>query len=127
MKCLFFSPLKIFEQLRIKFEYYQNLIQNKKHNVQQLLFPLEIECPKADLPLLDSLSSDFNDLGFDLEHEFDNKFIIRGVPSDLMGKDDPRIIEELLEQYKTQVSELKLNKRDALAFSLSLGLLSNFP
>jgi DNA mismatch repair protein MutL len=36
-----------------------------------------------------------------------------------MGKDDPRVIEELLEQYKTQSSDLKLNKRDTLAFSLS--------
>jgi len=104
---------------RVKFEYYQNLINNQKPNVQQLLFPLDVQCPIADLPLMNELGTHFEALGFDIEHEGDQNFVVRGVPSDLMGKDDPRILEELLEQYKNNQSQLQLEKRDHLALALA--------
>ena len=104
---------------RIKYEYYLEVLSKKKNTSQQLLFPIEAECPTADLSLMESLKDSFSALGFEIEHLKDNIFTINGVPSDLLGKEDPKVIESLLEEFKACEGGPQNTDQNALALSLA--------
>ena len=53
------------------------------------------------------------------EHLKENMFTINGVPSDLLGKEDPKVIESLLEEFKACEGDPQSNDQNALALSLA--------
>src|SRR5262249_2787086 len=61
---------------------------------------------------------DLKHLGFDLEDFGSNSLIIHGIPSDLKESSVQEVIENVIEAFKNE-SNLKLNQREALAYSMS--------
>ena len=104
---------------RILYEQCLKNMDNKKAETQKQLFPQTIELPAADATLLKQILADINILGYDIQEFGQATFVIHGVPSDLKAGNEQAAIEQLLEQYKHNAKQLKLNKRENLARSLA--------
>jgi DNA mismatch repair protein MutL len=105
---------------RILYEKYIRLLAHNKMASQRQLFPQTIELNVADATLLKDLLEDINGLGFEVQDFGNNAFIIHSFPADIVNGNEKQILEELLEQYKSQLGISKLNKRDRLAQSLAV-------
>ncbi len=91
---------------------------NSKMTVQQSMFPETIDLPQADAVLLNDLLSDINAMGYHIEPFGNNSFIIHGTPADLQIAQTKNDIEVLIEHYKNNSTQYKLNKRERLVLSL---------
>jgi len=97
---------------------YEQLIQKMAGNesaTQQLLFPKQITCSPADAQLLNDILPDVIAFGFDIKPFGDNTFVVHGKPVDLKNVDEQQVIEQLLEQYKRNVSQPNFDKRTGIA------------
>ncbi|MGB1316302.1 MAG: DNA mismatch repair endonuclease MutL [Chitinophagales bacterium] len=104
---------------RILFERYKQALNAQKMASQKLLFPKNIELQGQDAEVLREILDDVNLLGFEISEFGDNSFVIHGLPADLTIADEQNMIEDLLEQFKNNMSVVKLNKRESLASSLA--------
>jgi len=104
---------------RILYEKYLKLFENKKSVSQQMLFPQQIELSPADAELALELKNEFNMLGFDMKLENKNSVIIYGAPPELNNDNLQFVFEKMLENYKSNMMGLKLEKNESIAASLS--------
>ena len=81
---------------------------------QQLLFPRTLELSTLDLNLYFEMQDDINTLGFDTSEFVKNTIIINGLPGELSKTDGAEVIIQILEDFKTNFQELKINKKEAL-------------
>ena len=86
---------------------------------QKLLFPKNIELGGQDAEILREIMEDVNLLGFEILEFGDNSFVVHGIPADMELMDEKTMLEDLLEQFKNNMSIVKLNKRESLASSLA--------
>ena len=106
---------------RILYERYLKILsKDKPNNTQQLLFPQNIDLSRPDAELLKQILPDINALGYDIAEFGQHTFVLRGIPSDTrqVGKEQ-QIIEQLLEQFKLHLTDLKTDHRDVLAFTMA--------
>ena len=104
---------------RILFERFLKSINGAKHPSQKLLFPKNIELGGQDSEILRELMKDINHLGFELQEFGNNTFVVHALPADMPLSDEKQILEELLEQFKNNMSIVKLSKRESLIASLA--------
>jgi DNA mismatch repair protein MutL len=104
---------------RILYEKYIESIAKNKSLSQKQLFAQNLEFSAQDTAILMEILPDINALGFDLQHFGGNNFVIHSLPVDINVANEKKMIEELLEQYKTNLSIQKLNARDNIARSLA--------
>ncbi|MBK6729655.1 MAG: DNA mismatch repair endonuclease MutL [Bacteroidetes bacterium] len=100
---------------RILFEKYLTQLSNKKHITQQQLFPATLHTSVTDAAILNDILEDINCLGFDIQPFGKDTFVIHGVPPELTDTNEKQIIENLLEQFKQNTADLKLDKHTAIA------------
>jgi len=100
---------------RVLYERFLNYLKNNSGASQQALFPQTIELNADDHLLLKEALSEVKALGFDLEDFGKNTFIINGMPPELNDGNAIEIIEGLIEQYKQNLSILKLDKQECIA------------
>ncbi|MGI9175146.1 MAG: DNA mismatch repair endonuclease MutL, partial [Rhodothermales bacterium] len=86
---------------------------------QQLLFPHTLDFSPADHALLKELLPDLRSLGFDIEPFSGRSVAVRGVPADIRAGDERSILENILEQFKTNRDRLQIKARDNLAKSIA--------
>lgn len=101
---------------------YEKLIQSfeeKKVATQKQLFPQTVTFSAQDSSLVTELLDDINALGFDIQEFGKNTFVVHGVPADIGSNEEQVVLEELIENYKQNLQELKLGKRESLARSLA--------
>lgn len=105
---------------RILFEQYKEHLENNKGSSQQSLFPSTLELSASDIALMDELLPELQTLGFQLRPFGKTTYIIDGIPADLgTNVNEAKIVDQLLEDYKNNASELTLSKRENLARSLA--------
>jgi len=105
---------------RILYERFVNQLDRHIGLSQQMLFPQSVTFNAADFVLLSDLLPDFLALGFQIRSFGKNTLIVEGVPADIAENNNlETILEQLLEDYKNNVSHLKLNKRDNIARTLA--------
>lgn len=104
---------------RVIFEQLTKKAENKKSNSQQLLFPLTVNLSAPDAELVSELLTEFNVIGFQIEHFGGNSFIIQGVPSDLHSENVQPLFEGVLETYKYNQMGLKIDKQQNLLRSIA--------
>ena len=105
---------------RILFEQYKEHLENNKGSSQQSLFPSTLELSASDFALMDELLPELQTLGFQLRPFGKTTYIIDGIPADLgTNVNEAKIVDQLLEDYKNNASELTLTKRENLARSLA--------
>ena len=104
---------------RIFYERFLKVYRTGNPMSQQLLFPVTLELNQADFSLVQEIKEEVGALGFVFEEFGKNTLVISGIPSDLIGHDEKKLFEELLEQFKSNRNELSLDIRDNLARSLA--------
>lgn len=103
---------------RILYEQFLGKMQQQQTATQQLLFPKTLRFSTMDADLLKNMLPAINLLGFDVQEFGNDTFVVHGVPADIKNVDELGIIENLLEQYKTNI-DLELDVRDSLAQALA--------
>lgn len=104
---------------RVLFERYLSDLAQGNGKSQQLVFPENIDLNPNDADLLKELCPQLRCMGFDIDEFGKNAFIVRGLPSDIKQTNSASIIDGVLENYKTNDTELKLDGRVNLAYSLA--------
>ncbi|MBI2281640.1 MAG: DNA mismatch repair endonuclease MutL, partial [Bacteroidetes bacterium] len=104
---------------RILFEHFVATIANNKSSSQQLLFPETIDFSSSDAELLLEIKNEIAALGFIIDKVGRNSFVVSAIPAEIENLAIKQIFETLLEQLKSNNSELKLKKVEHLASSLA--------
>jgi len=104
---------------RILFETFSKNLTDGKGSTQQLLFPETIDFIPGDAELINELQVEIKNLGFDFDKMGNTSFVISGVPAELKDQNVKKVLENLLEQFKLNESELKLKKHENLAISMA--------
>ena len=117
------SGLLIVEQhlahMRILYEKYLKEMDNNIEASQQELFPQHITLGPNDASLLKEIMSDLEKIGFRIQQINNSTFIINGTPADSKNNDAVTLLEKILDMYKTNLVDLKLDKKLNLACSLA--------
>jgi len=101
--------------------YEQNLkqLEREKSGSQQELFPQHIQFNNSDATLLRELIEPLKILGYNIEEMSQTTFVVNGTPEGLVEKDIHGLIENILEHYKKNASDLQLEKKLNLARTIS--------
>ena len=105
--------------VRVLYEQNQRRLQQEQGTSQQLLFPHTVELSPTDADLLDDLLSDLRALGFEVETMSGRTVAVRGVPTDVPDGDEGGILEEILEQYKSEQDTVEDERREQLARTMA--------
>ena len=104
---------------RVLYERLLHAFEKGAPAVQQSLFPETIDFNPIDFELLKEVWDELRAIGFDMEIFGGNTVIVRGVPADLPEKNTRKLIEELIERFKHNASELKADKNNTLLKALA--------
>ena len=106
---------------RILYERYLNLLGRRQALSQQELFPVKVSLPPAEAELLRDLQGELNMLGFLMKQDEDdpNTFTVNGTPPGLKQPNVVSLIEGIVDNYKSNMLELNLDKKNNLARSLA--------
>lgn len=106
---------------RILYERYLNLLGKRQALSQQELFPVKISLPPAEAELLLDVIDELNLLGFDLQADPNKnfQFSVNGTPAGLKQTNIVALIEGIIDNYKSNMLELNLDKKYNLARSLA--------
>ncbi|CAH0996656.1 DNA mismatch repair protein MutL [Emticicia aquatica] len=104
---------------RILYEKYFNNLQNKKSFTQQLLFPKVVDLLPADFQLVMEIQDEIKALGFSFEEFGQHTIKINGVPPEVQEENEREIFEGLVQQFKTNQADLKLDRLENVARSFS--------
>jgi DNA mismatch repair protein MutL len=104
---------------RILFESYIKSLDNNTPLIQNSLFPVNIQLNPSESSLLLEILPDLNALGIDIREFGKNSFVIQGLPVEFGKVNEQKLIEELLEQFRSG-QNLKLGPRENLARSLAV-------
>jgi len=104
---------------RILYERYKTAAAGRPIPSQKSLFPATLTLSAPDAVLLSELLPPLLELGYSIEPFGKDSFIIQGTPADTGQGNEKGALEQLLEQYKNFVSEIRLSKREKLVRSLA--------
>jgi len=106
---------------RILFEKYLTCLNQEANSSQKLLFPHTLKLSAADAQLLQDILVEINSLGYELEAQDERTFIIYGIPPNLPNGDNDleNTFDHLIEQFKNDTQEIKLDKRTKLARAMA--------
>jgi DNA mismatch repair protein MutL len=88
-------------------------------SAQQLLFPYTVQLSPADYALVQELLPHFELLGFDIKVFGKNTIVIEGIPPDIKGGQEERIVQDMLALYREYQQKTPMDARDNLAKSFS--------
>jgi DNA mismatch repair protein MutL len=100
---------------RILYERFLERIEHRKGHSQQQLFPHTVNLSASDAELLNELMDEFTALGFDIGLFGQHSFVVQGVPADVGNENIQQLIENVLENYKSNQLGLKLDKKNNLS------------
>lgn len=98
---------------RVLYERYEKALHDAIP-IQRSLIPKTLELNPADAVLLNSMLNDLNQLGYAIEPFGQFTFIIQGTPADMAEHDEKAAIEKLLDAFKHESNELKIDQREKL-------------
>lgn len=104
---------------RIVYEHYLKTKADAKIPSQQVLFAEQFECSSNDFELMNSLIPEFNLLGFDIAVFGKNSFVVNGTPADLQDFNINQTIDTILESYKLNTIDAKIEKHDNLCRAIA--------
>lgn len=105
---------------QILFEHYKTIKDNNVQSAsQQILFPITMELTPNDFSLIETLHSHFKLLGFDIEAFGKNTIIVRGTPAELGEFNTQEMIESILETYKLNTFDIKMDPFENLCKSMA--------
>ena len=120
------SGLMIIDQQRaherILFEKFLASLNSEKGLSQQQLFPETIQFSAVDAEIIKELIGDLKIIGFDIDEFGDNTFIINGTPADISKISGAELLENIIENFKKNLSGTNIDKRVNLARSTAVNM-----
>ena len=104
---------------RILFEKYLKELENHGGVSQQELFPQALSLNVNDASLLKEMLPELGALGFVLEQANPTTFMINGTPSDVAGCDAVALLEQILDNYKLNRTDLQIDRKLNLAKTMA--------
>ena len=104
---------------KILYEKYVKAQEHKGRSSQQFLFPQSVTLSMGDYAIVSELEDEIKALGFSFNDFGKNTIVINGIPSGLISGSEQNIFENLIEQFKKNRDELKLDKKENLARALA--------
>jgi DNA mismatch repair protein MutL len=107
---------------RVLYNRFSVIMSQDKPACQRKIFPENINFSPADMDLIRELWQEIHKLGFELKELDNNEIQILGAPPDIVNEASNRILEGLLEQYKNNQIEVRLDKRSNILLSMAKNL-----
>ena len=107
---------------RILFEKYLKELENHNGASQQELFPQALSLNVNDASLLKEMLPELENLGFVLEQANPTTYMINGTPTDAAGCDAVALLEQILDNYKINRTDLQLDRKLNLAKTMAAQL-----
>lgn len=104
---------------RIFYEKYLKEINTHPSASQQLLFPKTVTLTAIDYAMSFEIIDMIRNIGFNVEEFGQNTYLINGVPSQFMDEDEGMLFKSIIEQYKINENNQKMDKKEALAKTLA--------
>jgi len=104
---------------RILYDQFIDHLNRKNGASQQLLFPITIQINPADQVLLEEIKQEIKDLGFRMEKDSDQNFLVEGIPSGVLEEDCQLLIEGILEQIKNENADFNSHRNEKIAQAMA--------
>jgi len=104
---------------RILYEKYLSTLNNSTHLTQQQLHAQTVELSPTDFQVYKEIENEIKALGFNVRDFGKSSLVVEGIPADVSVENASGLLEDILEQYKNNVQDIKMDCRDNLARSLA--------
>ena len=104
---------------RILYEHYIQTKEKQHSASQQVLFPVTVELTPNDFTLIETLFAHFKLVGFEIEPFGKNTIVVQGTPADLGDFNTQEMIEGILETYKLNNFDTKLDPFENMCKSMA--------
>ncbi|MBK8586277.1 MAG: DNA mismatch repair endonuclease MutL [Bacteroidia bacterium] len=104
---------------RIIYNQLINKINGQAISSQQMLFPQTIQLNSSDLQIIKEIEKEIRDFGFDISEFGLNTYVLNAAPVGIPSGREKGILEDIIEQYKNNSSELSSGIAEKLAHSMS--------
>lgn len=105
---------------RILYERFSKQLDSHPGGTQQSLFPQTINLSASDFELVKELLPDIQSLGFLIREFGKNTVVIEGIPANIESNiSEKELLEQLIEGFKNNQSELKLDRLNNLAHTMA--------
>jgi DNA mismatch repair protein MutL len=104
---------------RILYDQFIDHLNRKNGASQQLLFPITIHINPADQVLFEEIKQEIKDLGFRMEKDSDQNFLVEGIPSGVLEEDCQLLIEGILEQIKNENADFNSHRNEKIAQAMA--------
>ena len=111
---------------RVLYEKFLKELDNTTEASQQELFPQHISLNLNDASLLKEILPELEKIGFRIQQMNNATFVINGTPADSKSNDAVSLLEKILDMYKTNLTDLKLDRKINLARTLATQLSSGY-
>ncbi len=107
---------------RIAYDKFSKDMGSQKSQSQRLLFPQTLTLNPSDSELLGEMLPELRKTGFEVESFGQNTFVVNAMPPEAEKQDVKDLMEHLLEAYKKNMMDARMDKKDNLARSLARNL-----
>ena len=104
---------------RVMYEHYLKAKKEQTIYTQQVLFPEQLELSANDFLMVKDLLAEFKLLGFDLTVFGKNSYVVNGTPADMQDFNVLQTLEGIIETYKLNTIDAKLDKHDNLCRAIA--------
>lgn len=104
---------------RIIYNQLINKINGQPISSQRMLFPQTIQLNASDLQIIKEIEKEIRDFGFDISEFGVNTYVLNAAPIGIPSGREKGILEDIIEQYKHNSSELSSGIAEKLAYSMS--------
>lgn len=108
---------------RILYERFIHAFGRHKGHSQQQLFPPQLQLSPSDFMLVQELSEELKQIGFDITEFSQNTIVLHGVPTGIEAGSESQVLQQLLEQYRQNRDKLRLPTHENLARSMARSLI----
>lgn len=120
------SGLLIIDQhnahLRVLYERFMIQLENRKMSTQQELFPQNISFSPENAAVLKEIQKELQTLGFSIKEFGKNSYVIDGRPADCLKTEVSGLLENIIENYRNNLSNINISKNINIARSLAVNL-----
>jgi len=106
-------------QERILYEKYITALQRHTGTSQTLLFPAVVQFSPSNFVIVQELAAELKALGFEYSDFGNHTIMINGIPADIPPGREKELLEELIEQYQQDRTDLVLDKRENMARAMA--------
>ena len=104
---------------RIIYNQLINKINGQPISSQRMLFPQTIQLNSSDLQIIKEIEEEIREFGFDISEFGVNTYVLNAAPVGIPSGREKGILEDIIEQYKHNSSELSSGIAEKLAYSMS--------